>query len=274
MIKFDQEEISTEEQAYGSTWLITYSDMVTIILCFFIIFFMMNAEELSVLSHLNEEMEEEVQEMASEVEEKASTVEHLSDENLQLAEENEGLAEENVGLAEENVGLAKENAGLTESLESLQLALEEARAGEDASMSFIQYLQDKDIMDSVEIIENERGLAIRFSDRVLFDSGEAALNAEGLLLLEEMAEILKDLENHIIIEGHTDNIPTDPARYPSNWELSLDRSMGVARYFIDEKEFSEHQISVSGYGETRPLAPNDEPEGRAKNRRIEIVILQ
>jgi len=255
MIKFDQEETSTEEQDYGSTWLITYSDMVTIILCFFIIFFMMNAEELSVLSHLKENLSEEVEVMATEVEEKSQKIDHLSDENIRLAEE---------------------NLGLTESLENLQFALNEAKTGEEASMSFIQYLQDKEIMDFVEIIENERGLAIRFSDQVLFDSGEAALNAEGLMLLEEMAETLKDmeLENHMIIEGHTDNVPTDPANYPSNWELSLDRSMGVARYFIDEKDFSEHQISVSGYGETRPLASNEEPEGRAKNRRIEIVILQ
>jgi len=253
MIKFDRDEESSEEQDYGSTWLITYSDMVTIILCFFIIFFMMNAEELSVLSHLKEDLSEEVAVMATEVEEKTQEVEHLSDENLRLEEENLGLAE---------------------SMESLQLALEEAKTGEEASMSFIQYLQDKEIMELVEIIENERGLAIRFSDQVLFNSGEADLNPEGLLLLEEMAEVLQDLENHIIIEGHTDNVPTDPARYPSNWELSLDRSMGVARYFIDEKEFSEHQISVSGYGETRPLASNEDAEGRAKNRRIEIVILQ
>jgi len=259
MSKFDQDRDQNQEpledQDYGSTWLITYSDMVTIILCFFIIFFMINAEELSVLSHLKEDLAVEVEELTVEVEEATSEAEHLSDENLRLAEE---------------------NVYLTDSMEDLKTALEEATYEEESSMAFIQYLQEKELMNLVEIIENERGLAIRFSDQVLFDSGEATLNDEGLLLLEEMAETLKDmeLENHMIIEGHTDNVPTDPANYPSNWELSLDRSMGVARFLIDEKEFSEHRISVSGYGETRPLASNDDREGRAKNRRIEIVILE
>ncbi|NBG89631.1 OmpA/MotB family protein [Isachenkonia alkalipeptolytica] len=255
MIKFDRDRESQEEQDYGSTWLITYSDMVTIILCFFIIFFMVNAEELTVLSHLNEDLTEEVEEMATEVEEKSATVDHLSDENLRLEEEKQDL-------------LA--------SLENLQSELQEAKAGEMSSLSFVQYLQEKEMMDLVEIIENERGLAIRFSDQVLFDSGEAAVNREGLELLKETAVTLKEMEldNHMIIEGHTDDVPTNPERYPSNWELSLDRAMGVARFLIDEKGFSEHRISVSGYGETRPIASNDDAEGRAKNRRIEIVILQ
>ena len=89
-----------------------------------------------------------------------------------------------------------------------------------------------------------------------------------------MAEELKKIDNDIIIEGHTDNVPIKTPRFASNWELSLSRSMALLRYFQKRHKISEDRISVVGYADTVPIDTNSTPEGRAQNRRVEGLILE
>ena len=128
----------------------------------------------------------------------------------------------------------------------------------------------------IAITELQGKLTVDVLDKILFDSGQAEVKPEGLAVLKRVVEILMTVTDKVIrIEGHTDNIPIAGSlakRYPTNWELSAARALNVTRYL--EKERIEPSIlSAAAFGEYQPVAENDTPEGRAKNRRIAIILL-
>jgi chemotaxis protein MotB len=118
---------------------------------------------------------------------------------------------------------------------------------------------------------------VNLVDKVLFDSGSAEIRKEGQDALAKVADVLKNYpEKGILVEGHTDNVPVRGAlksRYPSNWELSAARATTVAR-FLSEKGVTPARVSAIGFGEYRPVAANDTPDGKRQNRRIEISMLK
>ncbi len=116
------------------------------------------------------------------------------------------------------------------------------------------------------------GIRLILQEKLLFDSGSADIKPETRVILDKIYEILKDLPNPVEVEGHTDNIPISTERFPSNWELSTARAGAVVRYLI-AKGINPERLKASGYADTRPIASNATPEGRAQNRRVEIVIL-
>ena len=125
---------------------------------------------------------------------------------------------------------------------------------------------------TVEVKEEE--VVINLPSPVLFDLGKAELKDTAKSVLHEVAQSLKSIENDIVIEGHTDNLPIYGGKYKSNWELSAARAFAVRDYFITNEGINEGRIYCVGYGEYRPVAPNDTEENRAKNRRIEIKIIK
>lgn len=135
------------------------------------------------------------------------------------------------------------------------------------------YIEAEGIADEVELELTERGLVVRLTGRILFDLGKADLRDDGKRLLDRIAELLVDIPNVIMIEGHTDNWPINNERFPSNWELSTARATNVVRYFIENTGIPPERLMAAGYSEYRPLYPNDTAENRARNRRVEIVIL-
>jgi chemotaxis protein MotB len=108
---------------------------------------------------------------------------------------------------------------------------------------------------------------------VLFNSGSYELKDESQVILHELAVILRGLNNAIIVEGHTDDVPILGSNM-SNWELSDHRAEAVIRYFVNEERLSPERFAAAGYGEFQPLASNDTEENKSKNRRIEIVIVR
>jgi chemotaxis protein MotB len=176
-------------------------------------------------------------------------------------------------LTTEVEGLNQENEKLKEEKESLAALLFGSENSIDSSESFMKFLEKNNLKESVYIIEEERGLVIRFKDGVLFSSGKATISESGYNLLNEIAEKIQGIPNLVVIEGFTDNIPIKTNDFPSNWELSVARAIGVAKFMIDDMDIGEERISVSGFGEQRPIDTNDTEEGRANNRRIEITIL-
>lgn len=117
------------------------------------------------------------------------------------------------------------------------------------------------------------GVVISLAGNVLFDSGRAELRPQGLDLLDDLAAKLRDMPNDIRIEGHTDNVAIATSLYPSNWELSSARATTVGRYLIEHGGIAAKRVGAVGYGEWRPVASNDSREGRAQNRRVDVVIL-
>ncbi|MFM8470853.1 MAG: flagellar motor protein MotB [Limisphaerales bacterium] len=134
-------------------------------------------------------------------------------------------------------------------------------------------LQSKDIT----ISQLQGRLTVNILDHVLFDSGEAAVKAEGQEILRRLAAVLAAHTNRAIhVIGHTDNVPiraTARSRFPSNWELSTARATAAVRFLHEQAGVNPKQLGALGYGEFHPVADNATPEGRAKNRRIAVVIL-
>jgi len=120
----------------------------------------------------------------------------------------------------------------------------------------------------------ERGLVITLVAEVLFDSGKAKIRPEGEAILGKIAPILRreTPRNEIGIEGHTDNVPIKYSGYKSNWELSTARATEVLHCILNKGKLNPKNLSATGYGKYRPVAPNDTKEGRQKNRRVEIII--
>ncbi len=120
---------------------------------------------------------------------------------------------------------------------------------------------------------DERGLVTRLLDAVLFDSGKAALRRSAYPVLDRVAAVLQDVgEQPLGVEGHTDNVPIKFSGWKSNKALSEARADAVAEYLI-QKGVTRSRVTVTGHGEDRPNGPNDTPDGRQKNRRVEIMIL-
>lgn len=131
-----------------------------------------------------------------------------------------------------------------------------------------------DLGDAMHVELTERGVTVRFADRVLFDLGRAELKPEARSALAQLAELLREIPNHVRVEGHTDDLPIHNERFPSNWELSTARATTVLRYLIEEHGLQPDALSAAGYGEYRPLEPNDTESNRARNRRVDIVLLR
>lgn len=124
---------------------------------------------------------------------------------------------------------------------------------------------------SVEIINGK--VYVSMSDKLLFKSGSAAIEAKGKDALKVLADVLgKNIDIDILVEGHTDNIPIKTALYKDNWDLSVARATSIVRILTDEYRIAPTRVTASGKGEFSPKVSNDTPEGRAGNRRTEIIL--
>lgn len=169
---------------------------------------------------------------------------------------------------------AKSTAAAT-ALKSDPKQSKQTAKAEQAALS--AQLQKQFKMSGVEIREQERGVVISLKDSILFSAGSADLSPAAQKTLKQLSiqlqQALHGEARPIRVEGHTDNTPIRTARYPSNWELSTARATNIVRYLIDGKQFPADKLSAAGYGEFRPVAQNSSIEGKQKNRRVDIVVL-
>ena len=170
----------------------------------------------------------------------------------------------------ENAKLKEENASLVKARE------EQVQKVSSTYESLLEKMKSEISKGQVTISELKGKLTVNMVDSILFDSGKAEVKKGGLEILGKVISILKDVNDKSIrIEGHTDDVPISRAlakRYPTNWELSAARAINVTRHLQDQG-IDPGNLSVVAYGEWKPVATNDTPEGRAKNRRIEIVLV-
>ncbi len=138
-------------------------------------------------------------------------------------------------------------------------------------------LQSEIAAGQIQITQLKGKLTVNLVDKILFDSGRAEIKGDGTKVLDKVASVLNGVaDKNIRIEGHTDNVPISGAltsKYASNWELSTARATSVARYLQDQDKVDPTRLVAAGYGEYHPIASNDTAEGRAQNRRIEIVLV-
>ncbi len=135
------------------------------------------------------------------------------------------------------------------------------------------YIKSEGIYKAINFSKIERGYSIRINNELLFKKGGEKLSEEAKALLKKILPVLMYVENPVVIEGHTDNIPLRfGGKYRDNFDLSLARAMAVADFLI-ANGLPESRISVAGLADLKPIAPNDTPENRRKNRRVELIIV-
>jgi chemotaxis protein MotB len=197
-----------------------------------------------------------------------------------IAQEREQLRREqsqlNASLDQERLRLKAEEAEKARLEQEREAKEEEIRRLTRTQEELTKSLQDEIAKGNITIQQVRDRLTINMVDRVLFDSGQAQVKPAGMKVLKQVAEILnKVTDKQIRIEGHTDNVPISTKlqdRFKTNWELSTARATTVVRFLIDQGGIDRQYLAAVGYADTHPIASNDSEEGRASNRRIEIVL--
>lgn len=219
-----------------------------------------------------------------------TTLEQLGEERTRASSLEEALAAEQArakrleaaiaALEEEKAAIVKDRSRLEGSVGEMQLALAELskrKAEADARIAEYRSLLSRfqSLIDAgklrVKIVEGR--MVVELASDVLFPSGSASLSKEGRAAIVEVAGLLSTIpERKFQVEGHTDDVPIATAMYPSNWELAAARALNVVKAMVDAG-MPPDRISAASYGEAKPARANDTPEGRASNRRIEIVVV-
>jgi chemotaxis protein MotB len=175
--------------------------------------------------------------------------------------------------------ILQEKGTLTKALDDAKTRLEELRKAQAAAEARAQLFQKfvqkfKALIDAGQLkITTRRGrLVLQLPNDVLFDVGQTAIKTAGRDALTQVGQVLRTIQGRSFqVAGHTDNLPIQTARFPSNWELSTERAVEVVKFLVSKGD-EPRSLSAAGYGEFDPVGNNDTPEGRAKNRRIEITL--
>lgn len=255
-----------EESGGGSpAWMSTFSDLMNLLLCFFVLLFSMSTVDaqkfqkvaaslsatFSVLPAGGSAISDEGVLISSGV----SQLNDLSVEYSNMGLNTEGEANEEIKSAYEKV----EQSGLSES--------------EQMADNIQQQLEQSQIASDVDVTATSKYVMLNINGGILFDSGKAEIKDDALKVIDKVADAVKQYDSNVIsIEGHTDNVPISRSQYPNNMMLSLYRAYSVYDYFVSQKGFDPASISSSGRGDAVPVADNSTPEGRAQNRRVEIKI--
>ena len=254
-----------EDPPKGSpAWMNTFADLMNLLLCFFVMLFSM--------SSVNEEKFEKV--IAS----FQSTFSILPGGGASIGEGeliSSGISQlenfdsyYNQQLSSQSDGQTEEEKDITEAYE--QQELEES---EDMAQQLENALSQYGIQDDVEVDFNAEYVTLNMNGALLFDSASAELRDEAYPVVFKLGKILVNYDNNIIeVEGHTDNVPIHSSKYEDNNVLSMYRALAVANYLRDTTTLDPAYIKSSGRGEYVPIADNATPEGRARNRRVEIKI--
>lgn len=132
---------------------------------------------------------------------------------------------------------------------------------------------DMGVLNQIGVSAQKEGIAISLSGNLLFDSGRAEIRGESTVVLDKIADRLRSIPNDIRVEGHTDNIQIDSDVYPTNWELSAARATSVTRYLAEAARLPPKRLSAQAFSEYRPVADNNSREKRAMNRRVDLLIV-
>lgn len=227
-------KIEDESHENLERWLLTYADLITLLMIFFIVMY--------AISSIN------VQKFG------------------QLAQ--------SLGLALGGKNMIADGTGKIVGTVShvFEPSTEEGKL-EDLKGEIDKYLKKNGLENSVVTMIDEKGLSVRLKDSILFDSGKAEIKPKYRDKIVKIGQILSKTDSYIRVEGHTDNVPIYSREFKSNWQLSAIRATNVAELLIDQSGIKADKIAAVGYGEFRPIADNSTEEGKSKNRRVEIILI-
>lgn len=236
-----------EEHANHERWLVSYADFITLLFAFFVVMY--------AISSVNE-----------------GKYKVLSDSLTNAFRNVTGVqGGQPIIVTAGAPPLSPKPVGKPDKLPPTPKRAEQHEKMRNVAKEIMDALQPLVAQGKVRLLETSRGVTIEINDSVLFPAGQAKLQPASISAMRAIADVLARTDFPITIEGHTDNLPINTAQFPSNWELSALRATSVLRLFNDGGVGAE-RLTAIGYGDTRPVETNTTVEGRARNRRVSILI--
>ncbi|AHF07815.1 OmpA/MotB family protein [Desulfitobacterium metallireducens] len=259
------------EKDNGERWLLTYSDLITLLMVFFVVLYSMSQIDANkfkaVAESLNAALGGGGPTAQIDVGQSPSGPSIFETGNPQSNTQNPGTNKEiDKSVNAQNAGQGTQPGQGNSDAENMTIEGIKSKLDKFAADNGIQ----TQLVSSVE----ERGLVISIQETLLFESGSADVTPRAREILDKINTVLASAPNYIKVEGHTDNLPISTTRFPSNWELSVLRATNVLHIMAAPGTISPDRLSAAGYGEFRPLTSNDTDAGRARNRRVDLVILR
>ena len=235
-------------------WLVSYADFITLLFAFFVVMY-------SIANQDKQKIKQIVQSIEKSFFGNSGKLDLGTGKSVNIMTNPSSTRGRVLDMPMGHTSAAKEN---TPELEEIAKRIEDTIAYQ---------FQTTDFKDVFEMTYDDRGLVIRMSANKIYKPGNEGIDIKYLPLIDKMAEVILKTKRLIRIEGHTDNTPLgEGGKFPTNWELSSARAAWVVRYLVAKFNFPARRLAASGYAEGRPIAKNDTPEGKAQNRRIEIVV--
>ncbi len=270
-----------QKKENSERWLLTYSDLITLLMILFILLYAISNVDKEKYSKLSESLGSSMGQGASILGGSEGVLEEDGGDNIVDNGISKGVETPST-TPDPDESRPTVTATPTETPKSAGSGEVKEISGSLVNQSDMQNMENRvnqilknmgiELSASTKLMES--GLMISFNNDVFFDSGQDVLKEEMKDGLKDIAELLEKIDNSIIIEGHTDNVPIGSGnKYNSNWQLSAARAANVADYLVEKDKIEGSRISAIGYGEFRPIASNDTKEGRNKNRRVDIIIL-
>ena len=227
------------EKDNSERWLLTYSDLITLLMIFFVVMYAISNVDAKKYEILSQSLEGA-----------------LNPTSL-------GSGVTGGGINSDALTQALAN-GTTDKVDPELVA---------AAGKIQQLLKEKGLSDKVTVSVQERGVVVGLMNTVLFQSGSAQIKEDAIPTLIAIGQIANDVHNYIRVEGNTDDVPQNSPQFPSNWDLASSRANEVLKLMIEQSGVASDRISSVSYGEYRPSVPNTSAENRARNRKVDIVIL-
>jgi chemotaxis protein MotB len=209
--------------------------------------------------------------------EKSQEIDALQKERAALEQQTRELQSQRKALEDQKVALERQQSNLRTELDTVARQKAQLEAANQQTKSqydgLVANLNEEVKKGQLQVRQYKDMLTVEVAEQLFFDSGRAALKEQGKDVLKRVGEALKGYEDKVIrVVGHTDNVPIATSQFPSNWELSVARATTVVR-FLQSSGIPPERLVAAGRGEFSPIAPNDDADGRRKNRRIEITLL-
>ncbi|SJZ64333.1 OmpA/MotB family protein [Selenihalanaerobacter shriftii] len=224
----------SDEGSGGSNWLTTYGDMMTLLLAFFVLLYSFSSVDAQKFQMVVEALQGKL-----------------------------GVLEGGKTISSSDL--------ITAGVKNNEMGLQQFNR---IHQKISKYIKDNNLKNDIKLEMTDRGLTIRFTGKVLFDLGEAKIKENSYNILNKIAGIIDQVPNKIMVEGHTDNLPINNSKYPSNWELSTARATNVVKHFIEDNGIDPSKLSAAGYAKYKPIRPNDTIKNRALNRRVDVIVLK
>lgn len=263
-----------EEESEGPSgqerWLVSYSDMITVLMALFIVLFAMSQVDEQKYAALREGLADSFGQTASVMPGRSSVHEDVGSTSVAAPHPVDGAQDLNDPQLQQAVQAALQ-------LRSSRLAADAEREAERLSLiaeELRQATRRAGVAEDIEMSIDRRGLVVSLVSRhVVFDNDVATLSERGRQVIDAVAPVLGRLEESLEIDGHTNQVPVGPAFYPTDWDLSAARAVTVVRYLDERWAIAPERLAVGGHGNTKPLRPVEDPGSQEVNKRVDIIVL-